>query len=561
VPIRDHRPVPDLVLGPLHRYAGETDATVWVETSGPCEVEVLGRRERTFHVEGHHYALVAITGLEPSATYPYEVRLDGELRWPEPGSPFPPSVIRTIDPEGELDVAFGSCRVALPHEPPYTLSPDEDERGKEWDALYALALRMRGEPPERWPDRLVMLGDQVYVDEGSPRLRERIRARGADDGPPGLGVRDFEDYTWAYRESWGDPVIRWLLSTVPTAMIWDDHDMHDDWNISTDWVREIREQPWWGERVEGGVASYWVYQHLGNLTPAELERTELFDEVRAADDAGTLLRAFARRADQEAEGVRWSYRRDWGRVRLVVVDSRAGRVLHDTRHAEHEHKRAMVDDDEWAWIEEQCTGDVDHLIIASSLPVLMLPALHDLEAWNEAVCDGAWGRAFARVGEKVRRGLDLEHWAAFQDSFHRMTRLLEDVAAGRRGEPPATICLLGGDVHHAFVAEVAFRRGAGARSRVVQAVCSPFRNDLDRNERRVLRFAASPAGRALGRALAASARVESPGVRWRICDGPYFDNQVATLRIRGRALELDVDKTVAGDDAPGLERVCRRPLA
>jgi hypothetical protein len=244
-----------------------------------------------------------------------------------------------------------------------------------------------------------------------------------------------------------------------------------------------------------------------------------------------------------------------------VVDSRAGRVLGDTRHDHHEHKRAMIDDREWEWLERQCTGDVDHLLIGSSLPFLVVPGLHDLEAWNEAVCDGAWGGLAARWGERLRRDLDLEHWAAFQDSFHRLARLLEDVAAGRRGEPPATICLLGGDVHHAFLCEVAFRRGPGARSRVVQAVCSPFRNDLDLRERRVLRLAASWPGRVIGRVLAASARVEDPGIRWRVTDGPYFDNQVATLRVRGHSLEVDIDKTVAGEPDPRLERVCRRRLA
>ena len=51
----------DLVLGPVLRYVGDTQATVWVETDGPCEVEVLGTRERTFHLSGHHYALVRCT--------------------------------------------------------------------------------------------------------------------------------------------------------------------------------------------------------------------------------------------------------------------------------------------------------------------------------------------------------------------------------------------------------------------------------------------------------------------------------------------------------------------
>ena len=75
-----------LVLGPLLRYVSDTEATVWVETSAPCEVEVLGRREPTFAVAGHHYALVRIEGLEPGGFYEYEVALDGERRWPAPDS-------------------------------------------------------------------------------------------------------------------------------------------------------------------------------------------------------------------------------------------------------------------------------------------------------------------------------------------------------------------------------------------------------------------------------------------------------------------------------------------
>ena len=57
--------MPALVLGPLLRYVGEREATVWVETDAPCEVEVLGHTARTFQVHRHHYALVVIEGLEP----------------------------------------------------------------------------------------------------------------------------------------------------------------------------------------------------------------------------------------------------------------------------------------------------------------------------------------------------------------------------------------------------------------------------------------------------------------------------------------------------------------
>jgi hypothetical protein len=123
--------MPQLVLGPLLRYVDETQATVWVETDASCEVEVLGRRETTFTVEGHHYALVPIRDLEPGQTYEYEVALDGERCWPEHQPRFPASAIRTVDPDGTLKLVLGSRRVAVPHEPPYTLARDEDERGRE----------------------------------------------------------------------------------------------------------------------------------------------------------------------------------------------------------------------------------------------------------------------------------------------------------------------------------------------------------------------------------------------------------------------------------------------
>ena len=80
-------------------------------------------------------------------------------------------------------------------------------------------------------------------------------------------VADFEEYTHLYRESWSNPDIRWLLSTVPSTMIFDDHEVHDDWNISDSWIEEMRAKPWWRERMTGAFMAYFLYQHLGNLSP------------------------------------------------------------------------------------------------------------------------------------------------------------------------------------------------------------------------------------------------------------------------------------------------------
>ena len=118
----------ELVVGPLLRYVGTTTATIWVETSSPAEITVLGHRARTFHVEGHHYALVLIEDLEPGTVTPYEVRLDGRLVWP-PSDGRPAPAIRTRQGEQEARLIFGSCRVGAPERPPFSLSPTEHAEG------------------------------------------------------------------------------------------------------------------------------------------------------------------------------------------------------------------------------------------------------------------------------------------------------------------------------------------------------------------------------------------------------------------------------------------------
>ncbi len=545
----------ELVLGPLLRHVGSRDATVWVETSAACEVEILRHRTRTFHVEGHHYAIVYITSLEPGSTYPYTVALNGSLVWPEQNSLFPPSTIKTPRPEGPVTIVFGSCRTCMPNEPPYTLARDDHVSGRGIDALRALVQRLAHAPSEDWPQALLLLGDQVYADDISPVMREFIRARRDPAAPPGEEVADFEEYTRLYRDAWGEPTIRWLFSTLPTAMIFDDHDVNDDWNISAAWVETQRTKPWWQERIVGAFMSYWIYQHLGNLSPAELEHDPMFRQVREVEDAGPTLREFARRADRAPETCRWSFHRDFGRTRLLMIDSRAGRVLEPGA-------RAMLDAREWRWIEDQARGEFDHLLLGSSLPALLAPGIHYLEGWNEAVCDGAWGRWPMRWGEKIRQRLDLEHWSAFQRSFRQLFALLREIGQGTHAPAPATIVLLSGDVHHAYLIQASYPDAAGVRSRVYQAVCSPLRNTLGRRERRAICAAWSRAGALFSKAIARAAGVCVPEFHWRpMHKDPWFGNQIATLDLHGRRASIRIERPVPGPcGALQLQEIFRRQL-
>ena len=89
-----------LVLGPLLRYVDQTSASIWVETRDAATVVVHAADRSwsapTFSVHGHHYALVEVDGLAPGSKNPYRVEVDGTTVWPEPSSPYPPSVIATL---------------------------------------------------------------------------------------------------------------------------------------------------------------------------------------------------------------------------------------------------------------------------------------------------------------------------------------------------------------------------------------------------------------------------------------------------------------------------------
>jgi hypothetical protein len=450
---------------------------------------------------------VVVSGLPPATATPYRLEIDDDVAWPRPDDPFPPPVIRTPVPGAPVRLVFGSCREATPSSP----------RRYPPDALDAYAARLAGGGGGA-PDLLVLLGDQVYADEAA-----------ADH------VVDFEQYTKLYLDSWTDPEIRWLLSTVPSVMIFDDHEIIDDWNCSASWRVDIAKKSWWQRRIQAGLASYWVYQHLGNLAPDALAEDPVYAAVTSADDATPVLDEFGTRADTDRDQYRWSFALDLGRTRLVVLDNRAGRELAPG-------KRSMLPDGEWTWFVKSLAGDYDHVLVGSSLPWLLPPAIHHLEAANERLCESD-RRLVAAVAERVRRTFDLEHWAAFNRSFDALAALLGQVGAGAAGvaPAPASISVLSGDVHHSYAARALY--GPDVVSSVHQLTCSPVHNDVPRALRPAMRFGWSPSAARLTRALARTVGQPRPSLRWRKLAGPYFGNAVGVLVHQGRSAHLTIEGT------------------
>ena len=173
-----------------------------------------------------------------------------------------------------------------------------------------------------------------------------------------------------------------------------------------------------------------------------------------------------------------------------MIDSRAGRVLTPGG-------RSMVDAGEWRWITEHATGGFDHLLIGTSLPLIMAPGAALPRGLERGGLRRRLGRA--RLEASGRRSARAPTSSTGRRSATRSTpcasccaRSAPGGAATRR----ASIVVLSGDVHHAYLAEVGFPAGSGVSSRVWQATCSPFRNPLGTKERRGVNFAFSRAGKA-----------------------------------------------------------------
>jgi len=199
----------------------------------------------------------------------------------------------------------------------------------------------------------------------------------------------------------------------------------------------------------------------------------------------------------------------------------------------------MLPGAEWAWFVDQAHGDYDHLVVGSSLPWLMPPAIHHLEAWNERTADSRRPRV-AALAEKVRRAFDLEHWAAFGRSFEAMGELFRRLGEGEPGgrvgssaayAAPASISVLSGDVHHSYVARAIF--DPSLRTPVMQLTCSPVHNQVPAFMRPLMRFSWSRAAARAVRGMARAAGVRKPAWSWKRLAGPYFGNAIGTLRLAG----------------------------
>ena len=93
------------------------------------------------------------------------------------------------------------------------------------------------------------------------------------------------------------PRVRRALANVPTYMIFDDHDVTDDWNISRSWRDQVYTSLLGRRIVTGALAAYALFQDWGNdplgyrLNPHKRVLQQAREAVRAGRDRRAVRRA------------------------------------------------------------------------------------------------------------------------------------------------------------------------------------------------------------------------------------------------------------------------------
>jgi hypothetical protein len=97
------------------------------------------------------------------------------------------------------------------------------------------------------------------------------------------------------------PAVRRVLANHPTYMIFDDHDVTDDWSLTSAWREGVHQSPTGRRFVANALAAYWAFQGWGN-------DPDLYDASFKDTSSGFLTR----RGDVDAatfENTLWSFDR------------------------------------------------------------------------------------------------------------------------------------------------------------------------------------------------------------------------------------------------------------
>ena len=292
---------------------------------------------------------------------------------------------------------------------------------------------------------------------GGPGAKPQLRDWAAVQGRinPSASRNEYERELNQLREFCaGLGKVRRLLANITVHMIFDDHDVTDDWNLNPDWEDKVNASPRGRRTVANALAACWACQSWGNNPEAfgdAFIRT-LADHLASRAYEGTAADAFDAML-WEKKPDRWAFTIDT-EPPIVALDTRTCRQT-----GSHGPAKAvkLMNPAALAWLQGELNRVAagSHACLVSATPAFGLKAIEGMQAF------------FTAIGISPA-SLDNESWA---EGFPELQQAIASLA-----NPPASIAILSGDVHYSFTRKGSFN-GNGKSVAALQLTSSPLHNE------------------------------------------------------------------------------------
>jgi hypothetical protein len=280
-----------------------------------------------------------------------------------------------------------------------------------------------------------------------------------------------------------------VLANIPTYMIFDDHEVTDDWNLTRDWIDRVQTSPLGVTVLRNGLLSYALFQAWGN-DPAGFatgDRAQLLAQAQQLFPAGGGPATAAAAQIDTLFGfgaapprIAWHYTVPTGPTTTVVLDTRTRRAFDNGRFGPPGLLDGTALDDQLPNSLKPSPG-AELLFVVSPAPVLGLALIEEL-----AQPIGARGAmdfflaTILRSTPKISgyKEFDMEAWALDAARFEALLA---------RFQKFGKVVILSGDVHYGFSAEMDYwKLGEPKPVRIVQLTASALKNQWANKPKRAL---------------------------------------------------------------------------
>lgn len=242
------------------------------------------------------------------------------------------------------------------------------------------------------------------------------------------------------------PQVRRALAHIPTYMIFDDHDVTDDWNLTRGWEQEVYGNPLSKRMIGNALIGYLLCQGWGN---APKKVAPLIAKVQESmGESG--LKSHDEIIDDLLDFDQWHYRLDTTPP-IEVLDTRTQRWRSESNMNK---PSGLMDWEALCDFQHSIIGK-ESVIVVSAAPIYGVKVIEAIQ------------KVFTFFGKALT--VDAENWMAHKGTANVILNIF------RHYKTPPDFIILSGDVHYSFVYDVRlrFRRNS---PHITQFTCSGLKN-------------------------------------------------------------------------------------